>query len=262
MATTITAMANELVKEFSILWNYRTNTILEIVLYSAIFLAVGFFITGGLFDEQTITSLWIGYFLWYFAIKAISGVAYSISTEASAGTLEQIYMSPVPTWVLFTSRVFATILISLVQVTFITVVIALNFSARIPLAVDFVVVLCATMAGLFGVGLMVGGATLVLKNTSALSATASNVLLFLNGTIMPVDQFPPWLESIALFLPTTQGIIVLRKVGLEGESLISTWSDGSLVFLIGHSALFLVLGLAAFRYAEHVGRRNALLGHY
>ena len=262
MATTITALTNELVKEFAIRWNYRTNTILEIVLYLAIFLAIGFFVTDGSFDEQTITSLWIGYFLWYFAIKAISGVANSISTEASVGTLEQMYMSPVPTWVLFISRVLSTILISVLQMTVITVVISLNFGARVPLSVEFLSVLCVTMVGLFGVGLMVGGATLVLKNTAALSATVSNVLLFMNGTIMPVDRFPHWLESVSLLFPTTQGIIILRKVGLEGGSLVSTWSDGSLVLLIGHSALFLALGLAAFRYAEHVGRRKAVLGHY
>ena len=262
MKTTITAMTNELVKEFSILWNYRTNTILEIALYSVIFLAIGFFLTEGRFDEQTITSLWIGYFLWFLANRAISGVANNISTEASTGTLEQMYMSPAPTWALFVSRVLSTVLISVVQITFITAVIALNSSARIPLAAEFLLVTCLTMAGLFGVGLMVGGATLILKHTSALSATASNALLFLNGAIMPVDRFPTWLESISLLLPTTQGIIVLRKIGLDGESLVSTWSDGSLGFLIGHSALLLVLGLATFRYAEYVGRRKGVLGHY
>ena len=262
MATLIAAMTNEVVKDFAIRWNYRANTILEIVLYTAIFLAIGFFLTDGSYDEQTITSLWIGYFLWYFAIKAISGVANSISTEAMAGTLEQIYMSPVPTWALFISRVLSIILISVLQMTVITVVISLNFGVRVPLSVGFLGVLSVTMTGLFGVGLMVGGATLVLKNTSALSATVSNVLLFLNGTIMPVDRFPLWLESVSLLFPTTQGIIVLRKVGLDGESLVSTWNDGSLVYLIVHSALFLALGLAAFRYAEHVGRRKAVLGHY
>ena len=56
MARTVTAMTNELVKEFSIMWNYRTNTLLEIVLYYAIFFAVGFFMTGGQLDEQVIIS--------------------------------------------------------------------------------------------------------------------------------------------------------------------------------------------------------------
>ena len=240
MMTTITAMANELAKEFSIMWNYRTNTILEIVTFSAIFLAIGFFITGGEFDEEAITSLWIGYFLWYLAFKAIAGVAQDIASEASTGTLEQIYMSPVSTWVLFISRVLSPILLSVVQLVVITAIIMLNLGARIPFGVDFVVVLCMTMAGLFGVGLMVGGATLVLKNTSALSGTISNVLLFLNGTIMPVDRFPPWLESVSLLFPTTQGIIVLRKIGLEGGTLASTWSDGSLnlpYWALSHSAV-------------------------
>ena len=262
MARTITAMINELVKEFSIMWNYRTNTLLEILLYYAIFFGGGFFMTGGELDEQVIVSLWIGYFLWYFAVKAISGVANSISDEASTGTLEQIYMSPVATWVLFMSRVLSTILVSVVQIAVITVVVVLNIGARIPLGVEFLVVLCVTMIGLFGVGLMVGGATLVLKNTTALSGTISNVMLFLNGTIMPVDRFPPWLESVSLLFPTTQGIVVLRKIGIEGESLTSIWSDGSLIYLVGHSVVLLVIGWAVFRYSEHVARSKAILAHY
>ena len=262
MARTVTAMINELTKEFSIMWNYRTNTLLEIVLYYAIFFAVGFFMTGGQLDDEVIISLWIGYFLWYFAVKSISGVADGISGEASTGTLEQIYMSPVATWVLFTSRVLSTLLVSIVQITVITVVIALNIGVQIPLGVEFLVVLGVTMTGLFGVGLLVGGATLVLKNTTALSGTISNVILFLNGTIMPVDRFPSWLESVSLLFPTTQGIIVLREIGLEGGSLVSTWSDGSVIYLVGHSAILLFIGWAVFRYAERVARREAILGHY
>ena len=262
MAATVTVMINELVKEFSIMWNYRTNTLLEMLLYYAIFFGIGFFMTGGELDEQVIVSLWIGYFLWYFAVKAISGVANSISGEASTGTLEQIYMSPVATWVLFTSRVLSTLLVSVVQITVITVVIALNIGVQIPLGIEFLIVLCVTMIGLFGVALMVGGATLVLKNTTALSGTISNVMLFLNGTIMPVDRFPPWLESVSLLFPTTQGIIVLRKIGIEGESLVSAWSDGSLIYLVGHSTALLVIGWAVFRYSEHVARRKAILAHY
>ena len=261
MARTVTAMINELVKEFSIMWNYRTNTLLEMLLYYAIFFGVGFFMTGGELDEQVIISLWIGYFLWYFAVKAISGVAYGISGEASTGTLEQIYMS-LATWVLFTSRVLSTLLVSVVQIAVITVVIALNIGVQIPLGIEFLVVLCVTMIGLLGVGLMVGGATLVMKNTTALSGTISNVLLFLNGTIMPVDRFPPWLESVSLLFPTTQGIVVLRRIGIEGESLTSIWSEGSLIYLVGHSAVLLVIGWTVFRYSEHVARRKAILAHY
>ena len=262
MARTVTAMINEIIKEFSIMWNYRTNTLLEIVLYYAIFFAVGFFMTGGQLDEEVIISLWIGYFLWYFAVKSISGVADGISGEASTGTLEQIYMSPVATWVLFASRVLSTLLVAVVQITVVTVVIALNIGVQIPLGVEFLVVLGVTMTGLFGVGLLVGGATLVLKNTTALSGTISNVMLFLNGTIMPVDRFPSWLESVSLLFPTTQGIIVLREIGLEGGSLVSTWSDGSLIYLVGHSAILLFIGWAVFRYSEHAARRKAILGHY
>ena len=49
--------------------------------------------------------------------------------------------------------------------------------------------------------------------------------------------------GIAKTLPSTQGIIVLRRVILDGQSLVAVWQDGSLGWLILHSALYFVGGL-------------------
>ena len=87
------------------------------------------------------------------------------------------------------------------------------------------------MVGLFGFGYAIGGLTLVFKQISSVSGLVTNMLLFLNGTLLPVHHFPAWLETIAVFLPTTQGIIVLRKVVIDGASLTAVWQDGSMVFL-------------------------------
>jgi ABC-2 type transport system permease protein len=77
-----------------------------------------------------------------------------------------------------------------------------------------------------------------------------------------VDRLPDGVELAAKALPTTQGIIVLRDVMLEGRSLNAVWSDGSLAFLLVHSVLFLVVGWVAFKYAEGVARKRGTLGQY
>ena len=90
----------------------------------------------------------------------------------------------------------------------------------------------------------------------------TNVLLFLNGALLPVHHFPGWLETIAVFLPTTQGIIVLRKVVVDGASLIAVWEDGSMVFLAVQSVLYLAVGWALFIVGERVAKRRGTLGQY
>jgi ABC-2 type transport system permease protein len=87
-------------------------------------------------------------------------------------------------------------------------------------------------------------------------------LVFLNGALLPVELFPPWLAFIARLLPTTQGIIVLRQVGLEGMSLAETWQAGTLVWLIVHSAVFFTLGWFIFKWCEKIARQRGLLGQY
>ena len=90
----------------------------------------------------------------------------------------------------------------------------------------------------------------------------TNLLLFLNGALLPVDQLHLWLEGFARTLPTTQGIIVLRNVVLDDQTLGAAWSDGSLPSLILHSALFLFTGWLVFKLAEGVAKRRGSLGQY
>ena len=133
---------------------------------------------------------------------------------------------------------------------------------RIPVRLEGVPVFALTISGLYGFAFILGGATLVFKQVDALGNMLSNMLLFLNGSFLTVERMLVWLESVARALPTTQGIVVLRRVVLDGVPLAAVWQDGSLVWLTVHSAFFLLVGWAVFLWAERVARRRGLLGQY
>jgi len=118
------------------------------------------------------------------------------------------------------------------------------------------------MIGLIGFGYAIGGLTLVYKQVGSVSNLLTNVLLFLNGSLLPVHHFPAWLETIAVFLPTTQGIIVLRKVVIDDMSLLAVWEDGSMAFLAAQSVFYLAVGWAMFIVGERVAKRRGTLGQY
>jgi hypothetical protein len=63
-------------------------------------------------------------------------------------------------------------------------------------------------------------------------------------------------------LPTTQGIILLRSVILDGKPLGATWADGSLELLVLHSLFVFVLGWMVYRLCERVAKRKGSLGQY
>ena len=253
---------NEVRKELIITWNYRANAAIELLTLVFVFVFISYFAGGGELDSERLPGSLLGFLLWFYAAFAISGMSGGITGEASIGTLEQLYMSPMPTWLVFVGRVIATFVKGTAMVVLLGVVLAMILPVTLPLEVAALPPFALTMVGLFGFGYAIGGLTLVFKQISSASGLLTNVLLFLNGALLPVHHFPPWLETVAVFLPTTQGIIVLRKVVVDGMSLTAVWQDGSMVFLAVQSLLFLVVGWILFNVGERVAKQRGTLGQY
>jgi ABC-2 type transport system permease protein len=262
MPIALTAVTNETRKGLLIMWAYRFNLVLELFTMGTIFVFIGYFIGDGELDPESLDGTLVGYLVWYYAAIALYNMSGSLNEEATTGTLEQMYMSPVPTWIIFVGRVLATMLISTIMVVIVGTGLSLLMGIDIPLSVQALPVLGLTLLGLFGLGYALGGATLVFKRVPALTNMIQNLLLFLNGSLLPVDRLPDGIELVSKALPTTQGIIVLREVLLDGRSLAAVWSDGSLVYLLLHSALLLAIGWGAFKYAEGAARKRGTLGQY
>ena len=253
---------NEVRKELIITWNYRANAAIELLTLVFVFVFISYFAGGGELDSERLPGSLLGFLLWFYAAFAISGMSGGITGEASIGTLEQLYMSPMPTWLVFVGRVIATFVKGTAMVVLLGVVLAMILPVTLPLEVAALPPFALTMVGLFGFGYAIGGLTLVFKQISSASGLLTNVLLFLNGALLPVHHFPPWLETVAVFLPTTQGIIVLRKVVVDGMSLTAVWQDGSMVFLAVQSVLFLAVGWILFNVGERVAKQRGTLGQY
>ena len=253
---------NEVRKELIITWNYRANAAIELLTLVFVFVFISYFAGGGELDSERLPGSLLGFLLWFYAAFAISGMSGGITGEASIGTLEQLYMSPMPTWLVFVGRVIATFVKGTAMVVLLGVVLAMILPVTLPLELAALPPFALTMVGLFGFGYAIGGLTLVFKQISSASGLLTNVLLFLNGALLPVHHFPPWLETVAVFLPTTQGIIVLRKVVVDGMSLTAVWQDGSMVFLAVQSAVFLLVGWVLFNVGERIAKQRGTLGQY
>jgi ABC-2 type transport system permease protein len=258
----VTSIANETHKGLLLAWNYKVDLIIEVFIMGFAFIGLSFITSGGQLEQEQLTASLIGYLVWYYAVKAIADMSTSLKNEMQAGTLEQMYMSPTDTGFLILGRSLATIFTTTIIAAFIALGPVFLLDVRLPLTLAAVPVFIVTILGLFGFGFAVGGFTLIFKQVAALSDLVQYALVFLNGALLPVEVFPPWLAFIAKLLPTTQGIIVLRQVTLEGMSLAETWQAGTLGWLVFHSAAFLVLGWLVFKWCEDAARRRGLLGQY
>ena len=262
MALAGTVALNEIQKRMILLWSYKFNFVTQMFMIGLIFVGISFFMAGGQPQPEMLASGLVGYLIWFFALAAISDMSWGIREETQTGTLEQMYMSPLPTGVLMLSRSVASLVINMMMVGVAGVVLVLILGISLPLTWAALPVFLLTMGGLYGFALILGGTTLIFKQVEALANLLQNTLLFLNGALLPVDRLPGWMEAIAKTLPTTQGIIVLRQVILDGQTLAQTWQSGSLVGLVINSAVYFVAGWFIFRWCENRARRMGALGQY
>ena len=253
---------NEARKRTLILWDYKSNAFMQIFMMILIFVGATFLVGGGQFRPDQITSILLGYTVWYYARIVILNISSQMIGEAQIGTLEQIYMSPAhPAWILL-ARMFVLLFTSTVIVIIPTILIVTPLGIHFPFRWQGLIVFAITLSGLFGLALALAGAALVFKQINTLADLLQNVLLFLTGSLLPITHFPQWLFVVAQALPLTQGIFILRNVVLQGQSLTSTMSNGSLLWLSINSSIYLVAGWFIYIICERQAKLKGSLGQY
>ncbi len=255
-------LLGEIRKSLLIAWTYRINTFTGWFTLAFVFITIGFMLGGGQLDPERLAGPLLGYLTWMYATTVISDLSYGLRGEISAGTLEQMAMSPAPIGLVLLGRVITNLMTATIEVVLMGAAMRVLLGVRIPMHWQGIPVLAVTLFGVLGFGFMLAGAMLVLKRVESLAVLMNNGLAFLNGTFLPVQAMPVWLAAVARTVPTTQGVIVLRRVVLEGQSLLSVWQDRSLLWLILHSTLYFAAGWAIFWYGERVAKRHGSLGQY
>ncbi|VBB05108.1 abc-2 type transporter [Lucifera butyrica] len=258
----IKTMLNETYKGLLIAWNYKFETFLQLIMMGIVFTGIGFITGGGRISSGQMTFTLIGYSLWLYSSIIIAGMCRDLLGEAQAGTLEQIFMSPVPVALILIGRSFATLITATVNILLFTLAVLWGFQIHISWQWQSLVIFMITLAGLFGFGFLIAGAALVFKRIGELAGLTANALLFLNGSMLPVEKFPPWLAVVAKSLPTTQGVILLRETLLKLQPMDRLWQDGSLSFLCSQSVFYFGGGLLFFMWCVRRAKMAGTLGYY
>lgn len=253
---------NEIRKRWLITLDYKSNIFTQIFMMVLIFVGAVFLIGGGQFNPVQISSMLLGYIVWYYARLVITNTSSEMLGEAQIGTLEQIYMSPArPEWVLL-ARMLVMLFMTTMIVILPTLLLATPLGISFPFRWEALPIFALILVGLFGFSLALAGAALVFKQVDTLADLIQNVLLFLTGSLLPITHFPQWLLLFAQALPLTQGIFVIRNVVLEHQSLLNAWSNGSMFWLVLNSSIYLVIGCFLYGICERYARFKGSLGQY
>jgi len=246
-------------REFIVMRRYLFNFISGLIGIYILFLLIFFgarALGGGVPGfGATLDAIVVGFLVWTFAIFAYSDLAQGMVREAQEGTLEQLYMSPVGfIWVCLFRIVGAFSQMLTFNIVLLVLMMAttgrwlhLDVASLVPL-------ILLTLAGVYGIGFIMGGLALVFKRIESLVGIVQFGMVGLIAA--PSDRFP-----VLRYLPLAEGNRLIRRVMAEGVCL-GTLPTGDLLFLVINSAFYFGVGLIAFNLLLNTAKNRGLLGHY
>lgn len=257
-----TAIGNEIEKGLIDLWRGKIASLLELILFVLMFLAIMFALGRGTFHQEQVVPLLLGFVGYIFFHMQTNRLFWGLLGEMQSGTLEQMYLSPLPSWLLTIGLEVASVVEAALSVIVLSLFIDLVVPVTIPLRWAALLPLVLLVLGSVGYSLILGGLTLLFKRLEILKEIFQVVVLVFVGVLVPLERMPGWMATIARVLPLTPGVEVLRKALLDGVSLGRLSGDGTLWWLVGSAAAYLVLGIIIFRWCERLAKRKGTLGQY
>ena len=240
------AVLNETQKSLWLLWRHRSVVLLEILTMIPFYLFLQFILGNGTINRALVPPTLLAFLTYPILFIATLKLVGDLLEEVNGGTFEQMHLSPFSPTFLLVGRLGALVLEGVLIAVITGVGMTWMLGVSIPLRVASALPAALTVIDIAGFALLIGGLALVLPQIGAIVHLFSGLILLLNGTFIPLEWYPGWVQTLARFLPTTLGIEAVHKVLLEGQSLSSIWADGTLPWLVIHTAGLFVLGWLVF----------------
>jgi len=267
------AVGNEVYKGLLAGWGERTQILIELPLFVGFTLLLAAVVGKGeaiatgqvdwSLDPYQTTWIFLGSIAFMFYYLQTAKLFWRLLGEIQTGTLEQVYLSPLPPWVVAAAgRVVAAVIETAVVVAAVYVAFALLVDLDMTWSGEAVLPLLFLVAGGVGYSLLIGGATLVWKRIEMINEALFGVLFLFAGIFMPLDRMPAWVAAVAKLVPVTHAAQSLRNVLLDGQSFFTLKGDGGLVWLSTTTATWLIAGALAFHLGERTAKRRGSLSRY
>jgi ABC-2 type transport system permease protein len=269
----LTALGNEIRKGLLFAWSEKLQIFMELPFFTVMVLLLGPMLGAGrqianghlswTLNSQRISLLIVAFIPFGFFYMQSVKLFWRLLSEIQTGTIEQVYLSPLPSWLVAAAgRVVAAIIETLILMgmtygltsAFVTLHFHWTFAALLPTA--FLII-----TGI-GYSLIIGGMTLLWKRIQFLQESVLSVVMIFAFTALPVITVPGWFAGLGRVFPLTSSITSLYGVMLGHRGVTGAWGTGGLVWLIVTAATYLVVGIVVLRVLERVTKARGTLGAY
>ena len=168
------AVANEISKGLLSAWGERLQILIELPLFAVFFLLLALIlgrgpqIAGGhldwRFDALQVSTLFVGFAAYTFWYLQTAKLFWRLLGEIQSGTLEQVYLSPLPAWLVAAAgRVLATVLETAFIVGIMSAIVYVVVPFHLYWRWQALIPIALVAAGSVGYSLLEGGLTLIWK---------------------------------------------------------------------------------------------------
>lgn len=275
MTTTrfLVSIGNEVRKGLLHAWSERLQIVIELPMFVIMIIMLGPLLGQGqnlaaghahwTLDplRTAIMVAWYVPFIYFY--MQIVKLFWRLLGEIQTGTVEQVYLSPLPSWLVtaagrVTAAVAETIVVAGVTYGVVRAFVPLPMHWTIAALVPVIMITVSAI----GVSLIVAGATMVWKRIQMINDTVLLLIFILSASAVPLIGVPAWWSTISRFTPLTNGVASLYQTMFLRHSLTQQWGNGVLVWLVATAAAYLVIGILAFRLGERTAKRLGTLGRY
>ena len=271
--TTVIALRNEVHKTLRFAWSERLQILIELPMFAAFVILLGPLLgqgqrvaTGQVNWSLTshTTSVMIVWFIpFVFFYMQVVKMFWRLLAEIQAGTIEQVFLSPLPPWLVAAAgRVVAalaeTLVVAAATYGIVSAFVRIHLHWTAAALLPVVMILLAAV----GLSLIIAGATLVFKRIQLVNDTVLLLVMIFSASALPLIQVPGWWTALSHAFPLTDGVGSLYHLMITGQPVTTAWGIGGIAPLLIVPAAYLAAGVGAFTLGTRAAKTRGTLGRY
>ncbi len=167
--------------------------------------------------------------------------AASITREKEVGTIDQLMVTPTNVWEIFLAKTIPTLVVGILAF-FPSLFIIWWFGVPIKGSLLlFLFLMSVFLISAIAIGVMIASITKTLQQTLLLCFFGLFPVMFMSGTMTPIDSMPEFLQPITLISPVRYFMDICMGIFLKGVGIAELWPAALSMAGIG-GALYLIAG--------------------
>jgi ABC-2 type transport system permease protein len=199
-----------------------------------------------------------------FYMQAVK-LFWRLLAEIQAGTLEQVYLSPLPSWLITAAgRAVAALLETLIVVAAAYGIVSAFVPPHYAWNAAALTMPYATLLIIIGIGcsLIIAAMTLVWKRIQLLQEGILLLVMVFAITALPVLAGLGWFAGLGRVFPVTSAVASRYRVLIARQPVTAPLGTGGLIWLAVTAAAYLAAGIVAFRLGERAAKTRGTLARY